>query len=465
MSGTAPAEKTAEPARADTPPPAPLSLSGLMRRLVPRGLLGRTLLIVLIPLLVLQAVALQIFYGSHLDVISRRLAAGLAGDVGMVVELLTRFPTPEDRAWIFREAAWRLDLSFAFQAGERLAPQGPRPAALPLLPLEQDLTDALEQRVRLPFDTDWATDPRRIFIRVQLPDGVLHVEANRKRLFTGTLYLFVIWLVGSSILLFAIAALFLKNQVRAIRRLANAAEAFGRGRDIGPIKPEGASEVRQAAAAFNRMQANIRRFVQQRTEMLAGISHDLRTPLTRLRLGLAMLPPEAAADAAEMTRDVEEMERMIAAYLAFARGEGQEAARQEDLAALVREVAARTGGEGTIAVHAPASLPLPLRADAFRRCLANLLDNARRHARRIELRVLPQAEDRPGFAEVRVDDDGPGIPPAAREEAFRPFTTSRAGGTGLGLAIARDIARAHGGDILLEDSPLGGLRARVLLPA
>jgi two-component system osmolarity sensor histidine kinase EnvZ len=206
-----------------------------LRALAPRGLLGRTLLIVLIPLVILQAVALRIFYGSHLDVISRRLASGLAGDVGMVVELLNRFPAADDRAWIFREAAWRLDLGFAFEPGGRLAQQDPRPASLPLLPLEEDLADALAERVRLPVDADWTTDPRRIFIRVQLPDGVLHVEANRKRLFTGTLYLFVIWLVGSSVLLFGLAALFLKNQVKAVRRLASAAEEFGMGRDSGPI--------------------------------------------------------------------------------------------------------------------------------------------------------------------------------------------------------------------------------------
>jgi two-component system osmolarity sensor histidine kinase EnvZ len=213
------------------------------------------------------------------------------------------------------------------------------------------------------------------------------------------------------------------------------------------------------------MRSNIRRFVQQRTDMLAGISHDLRTPLTRLRLGLAMLPQDAAEDAAEMTRDVEEMERMIAAYLAFARGEAQEAAQPEDLAALVRDVAARSGADGAITVDAPSELRLPLRADAFRRCLGNLLDNARRHARRIAVAVRAPGAAHPGFAEVTVDDDGPGIAPEAREEAFRPFASSRAGGTGLGLAIARDIARAHGGDILLEDSPLGGLRARLLLPA
>lgn len=442
-------------------------------RLAPRGLLGRTLLIVLVPLLVTQGVALQLFYGTHLDVISRRLAGGLAGDVGMMAEMITRYPAPGDggadeRGWIFREAAWRLELSMAFERGAELGPPVARPASLPLLPLEEDLEQALRQRLRMPFDMDWGSDPRSVIIRVGLPDGVLHVEAPRKRLFSGTLYLFVIWLVGSSALLFAVAALFLKNQVRSIRRLAAAAEAFGMGRDspaapvvgVGGIKPEGAAEVRQAAAAFNGMQARIRRFVQQRTELLAGISHDLRTPLTRLRLGLAMLPADAREDAEALTADVEEMERMVAGYLAFARGEVTEVPRPADLVALVRDVVERAGGDAAEVV-APATLTVTLRADAMRRCLGNLLDNARRHAAQVAVRV----EAAGARAHVLVDDDGPGIPEGQREEAFRPFASFSAGGTGLGLAIARDIARAHGGDLTLEASPMGGLRARIGLPA
>lgn len=442
-------------------------LERIGRNLVPRGLLGRTLLILLVPLVVLQVIALYLFYGSHLDVISRRLAAGVAGDVAMVVELLARNPKPEDRGWIFREAAWRLDLSLAFESGASLGPSSSRGASLPLLPLEEDLEAAINERVRLPFDADWQSDPRSVIIRVQLPDGVLHVEAPRKRLFSGTLYLFVIWVVGSSLLLFAAAALFMKNQVRAVRRLAEAAEAFGRGREIGPMKPEGATETRQAAVAFNSMQGRIRRFVESRTEMLAGISHDLRTPLTRLRLGLAMLPDAAQEDAQAMTQDVEEMERLIAAYLSFARGEGIEQSQPTDLVELVGEVAAKARRDGArVDLKAEAKeLVLPLRADALKRCLGNLLDNARKHAERIAVAVacVPRGEAG-AWAQVTVDDDGPGIPPDSREEAFKPFASFSAGGTGLGLAIARDIARAHGGDIVLEESPLGGLRARIRLP-
>lgn len=438
----------------------------LLRFIAPRGLLGRALLIILLPLVILQAIALQLFYGNHLDVISRRLAAGVAGDVGMIGELITRDASAENQARIFRDAAWRLELALAFEAGARLEAPQSRRASMPLLPLEDDLATAMRERVALPFDTDWQTDPRSVIIRVQLPGGVLHVEAPRKRLFSGTLYLFMIWLVGSALLLFGVAAVFMKNQVRAIRRLAGAAEAFGMGRDLGAIKPEGATEVRQAAIAFNRMQERIRRFVAQRTDMLAGISHDLRTPLTRMRLALALLPPDAQEDAAALTQDVEEMERMVAAYLAFARGEGQEQPVPTDLVALVEDVAAKARRDGArISVEAPDALTMPLRADGFRRCLGNLLDNARKHARRIAVAVEQVARpEGGGWATVVVDDDGPGIAADQREEAFRPFATLSAGGTGLGLAIARDIARAHGGDILLEDSPLGGLRARVRLP-
>jgi two-component system osmolarity sensor histidine kinase EnvZ len=442
----------------------PLDLG--LRRLVPRGLLGRALLIILVPLVVLQAIALQLFYGSHLDVISRRLAAGVAGDVAMVVGLLERETEAEDRTWIFREAAWRLDLSLAYEAGARLAQTGMRPASMPLLPLEEDLAAAMQERVRLPFDADWQTDPRSVIIRVQMDDGVLHVEVVRKRLFSGTIYLFVIWLVGSSLLLFLVAGIFMRNQVRALRKISAAAEAFGMGRTVGPMKPEGAAEVRQAATAFNRMEDRIRRFVDSRTEMLAGISHDLRTPLTRLRLGLAMLPEVAREDAAAMTEDVEEMDRLIGAYLAFARGEGVEQPEETDLAMLLRDVVLRQSRGGVaIPYEGPDMLAMELRAGAMRRCFGNLLDNARKHAKRVTVTLTQQPRGQNGiWADITIDDDGPGIPEAAREDAFKPFTSFTHGGTGLGLAIARDIARAHGGDVFLEDSPLGGLRARIRIP-
>ncbi|MBC7799525.1 MAG: HAMP domain-containing protein, partial [Gemmatimonadaceae bacterium] len=254
-----------------------------IKRLLPRGLLGRSLLIVLVPLVALQAVAFTFFYGSHLDVVSRRLSGSIAGEVAQTIALLERYPG--EAAWILRTGWLQYEVPMRLVPGGELVPS----THVNLLgPMDDDLQSALQMKVRRPFTMDWTTDSRAVLVRVQLPDGVLEVEAPRKRLYATTIYLFVLWVVGTALLLFGVAFLFLRNQVRAIRRLAEAAEAFGMGRDRGPIKPEGATEVRQAGAAFNRMQERILRFLSQRTEMLAGVSHDLRTPLTRLRLALAV---------------------------------------------------------------------------------------------------------------------------------------------------------------------------------
>ena len=263
-------------------------------------------------------------------------------------------------------------------------------------------------------------------------------------------------------MVFGVAALFLRNQVRGITRLAGAAEAFGMGRDPGPIKPEGAIEVRRAATAFNRMQERLKRFLDQRTTMLAGVSHDLRTPLTRLRLALAMMDETPAGDLAGMTSDIEEMEKLIAIYLSFARGEGSEQAALTDVSLLLDDVCAaarRAGAAVTANIAGP--LTATLRPEAVRRAIANLIDNARKHAKTI---ILSAALSGERSIRITIDDDGPGIPPAQREILFRPFESAAPGGTGLGLAIARDIIGAHGGNILLLDSPLGGLRAVIELP-
>ena len=435
-----------------------------VKRFLPHSLLGRSLLIMLVPLIVVQAVALQIYYGNHLDLVSRRFSAAIAGEIATVASELQRHPDPADRAWELNHAWDALELSMTFTEGAVLpnTPGAGRPS--PELGQQGGLAIALNERLNEPHMIDWGADPDAVMIRVQLADGVLDVLTPRKRLYAGTIYLFVSWLVGSSLLLFGIAALFMRNQVRALRRLAAAAEAFGLGRDPGPIKPEGATEIRQAATAFNRMQERIRRFLTQRTEMLAGVSHDLRTPLTRLRLALALLEsePNLASDVADLEADIGEMDRMIEGYIAFARGEGTEQARPTNLAAVLEDVAGsarRTGSE--VALEPPQDLVLWLRPDSIRRAITNLVDNARRHARHVTMLARPSGTR---AVEILVDDDGPGIPHNLRETMFRPFSSGAGGGTGLGLTIARDIVRAHGGEITLEDSPLGGLRARVVLP-
>lgn len=438
--------------------PGGFSVDKVFRKILPRGLFGRSLLIVVIPMILLQAVALDIFYGSHLHELSRRLAEAVAGDVAFEVDAIDR--EPDTRFLVFLEADKHFDFKSQFWRNQILQ-RLPRPDAPG--PVDQDLAKSLGSHLHRPFNVAWYTAPAYIRVNVQMVDGVLSIEVPRKHLYVGTLYIFLVWLIGTAIILSVISALFLRTQVRGIRRLAVAAESFGMGRDTGPIRPEGAIEVRRAATAFNRMQDRLRRFLIQRTTMLAGVSHDLRTPLTRLRLTLAMLPKIPAADLAEMTSDIEEMEKLIGIYLAFARGEGNEGAAPTDLSILLEELASAARRAGAqISCSLPEALFVTLRPEAMRRAIANLLDNARRHATNIMLSALQPTER---TVRIVIDDDGPGIPAAQRDILFRPFESSAPGGTGLGLAIARDIVGAHGGNIILADSPMGGLRAIIELPA
>lgn len=447
-----------------------LSPAAAVKSVLPRGLLGRSLLILVSPLILLQLVSAYVFYGTHWDLVTRRLATGLAGDIGSVIEMIHTFQGEQNQQTIFAVAAVTMDLQVSLNKGDILEATGVRAGNSVVTPaltnhsLEGNLWGAFAERVGRPVLIDTEALEREIEIKIQLPDGVLDVRAPRKRLYSPTTTIFVLWMVGTSMLLFGIATIFMRNQVRAVRRLAMAADSFGKGRDVANFKPEGAAEVRQAAAAFALMRDRIKRQVSQRTEMLAGVSHDLRTPLTRMKLQLAMASGEGLADLSE---DVADMERMIEGYLAFARGEGMEKAVPADLVALIEDVAAKLRREGgMIDLHCEEELVLPLRPQAVGRCLTNLIGNAVRYGGHVTL----AAHRRGDVVEVTIDDDGPGIPAEMRDEVFRPFLrlegsrNPNTGGVGLGLTIARDVARAHGGDIILEDSPLGGLRARLRLP-
>lgn len=443
----------------------------ILKRLVPRGLLGRSLLILVVPILLLQAVTSYIFYTRHWDTVMRRLADGIAGEVGMIIDLLQH--NPENTAWVVDTAGARMQLALEILPDQVLpnTQQTINDSAL-----EQAMARSLSDRVRRPYSIRTGILEDDLIIQVQLADSVLKVTASRKRLFSSTTYILVLWMVGTALILVGIATVFMSNQVRSIRRLAASADGFGKGRDLPPIKPEGAREVRQAAHAFNIMRDRIRGQLSQRTEMLAGVSHDLRTPLTRMKLQLAMMAD--SPEAPDLAQDVSEMERMIEGYLAFARGEGTEAVREDDLVALIADVCSRFLREGVLLEVAGLDRPplfLPLRHGAMERCISNLIVNATRYGTRVRLTVSDDEENEvegEGKAIVlTVEDDGPGIPPEQREDVFRAFWRAegsrnpRTGGTGLGLTIARDVARAHGGDIFLGDSPeMGGLKATVRIP-
>jgi two-component system, OmpR family, osmolarity sensor histidine kinase EnvZ len=432
-----------------------------IKRVLPGTMFGRSLLIVVVPLVLLQAIATWIFYDRHWAAVSWRLSAGVAGDISLLIEAMQLAGSETNTSRLLEKAAAVTDLDLSVSHGERLPAPPPSSGTL----LEEQLIQAMQGRVNLPSHIDALGDPRGIQIKVQLSDGVLTVAVPRNRLFSSTTYIFVMWMVGSSLVLLAVATVFLRNQVKSLRRLAAAADGFGKGRPVPFFKIEGAVEIRQAAIAFMKMRDRIQRQIRQRTEMLAGVSHDLRTPLTRMKLALELLRDDPAVE--ELKSDVAEMERMVHGYLDFARGEGTEAPVETDISLLFEDIAAAMRREGTpLSVAAPPEYVMPVRPNALRRCIDNLIGNARRHGSHVWLSGVVVADG----IDLLVDDDGPGIQPADRDRAFRAFfrldpsRNPSTGGVGLGLTIARDVARSHGGEITLETSPQGGLRARVHLP-
>jgi len=432
-----------------------------LKRLLPKSLLGRSLLIIVTPLVLVQIVSAIIFFEGHWDKITRRLASGVAGDIAAVIDIVRRDPSMEGRTWVTRLAASTMGFTLEFRDQAVLETVTTSIDGA----MEKALLRALHDQVQKPVRIDAESLDRHVIVDVQLPGGVLEVVTQRKRLFSSTTYVFVLWMVGSSMILFAVATIFMRNQVKPIRRLAVAADDFGKGRDVVAFKPEGAMEVRQAAQAFLAMKERLQRQIGQRTDMLAGVSHDLRTPLTRMKLQIALLEGVEGVD--DLRGDIDEMEYLLGEYLAFARGEGTEKQADTNLNDLLRDAtnqAIRNGG--TVDLHIEEQISLSIRPNAIKRCVTNLIENGLKYGGNVAVQAGRRAE----YIEVIVDDDGPGVPVSKREDVFKPFVRLEAsrnpgtGGVGLGLSIARDVVRGHGGDIVLGTSPMGGLRAMVRLP-
>lgn len=441
----------------------PIHMQRLIKRSLPTSLFGRSLLIIVLPVALMQIAVTWIFFDAHWQTVTGRLSDGLAGEVAWAVESYEDEPNSSTMAKLADRAEKSLSLSIALQPGKEL-PARRRTNTFAVV--DRSLERALSERLDAPFWFDTTRYPAYVDIRVKVDQGVIRILAPRDRAFATQGHIFVLWMAMATILLTAIAILFIRNQTRTIERLASAADAFGRGIDAPAFKPSGAREVRQAAHAFLAMKSRIQRHIDQRTALLASVSHDLRTPLTRLKLELAMAEPSPRN--AEMKRDLAEMEHMIDEYLAFARGEGGEAVEIVSLRSLIDEVsqgALRAGAKVNVTVDP--ELIAKVRPNALKRALSNLVMNAAAHGESIEVSASPRLA---GGVEIIVDDDGPGIPPDRYEDAFKAFNrldesrNQNAKGVGLGLAIARDVARSHGGDVTLGRSPQRGLRAIVRLP-
>lgn len=437
-------------------------LSRWFNGVMPKGLYARALLIIIAPMVILQSVVAFIFMERHWNVVTQRLSASVVQDIAALIDIYRGYPQDADKAQIRRIAQDRLGLAVDFLPLTDMPPPGPKPF---FSLLDQALSDELRKQIGRPYWIDTVGKSALLEIRVQLDNTVMRVFARRSAAYVSNSEIFLLWMVGTSTVLLIVAIIFLRNQIKPILRLADAAESFGKGREVPNFRPRGAREVRRAAAAFIEMKTRVERAMEQRTAMLAGVSHDLRTVLTRFKLELALIRETPEVDA--MKKDVDEMARMLEAYLAFARGDSAETAAPTDMAELLDELrldVERHGHTATVAFHGPPVVTV--RPAAFKRCLSNLVSNAARFA--MSISITGHRDHR--YLTVTIDDDGPGIPLDLREEVFKPFLrlddarNQDEGGTGLGLAIARDIARSHGGDIALGDSSLGGLRAIVRIP-
>jgi two-component system, OmpR family, osmolarity sensor histidine kinase EnvZ len=435
-----------------------------LAEMLPKGLYKRSLLIVIVPMVLLQTAVTFAFMQHHWDLVTRRLSEAVARDVGALTDLYQKLPPGENDALLDNLASER------FRMDATLLPAGPLPPRMPrsfyraLDPLTRTLPNEIKKQIVQPFWIDTVGRSGLMEIRVDLGDRVLRLTTRRALAYEANAHIFVLWMLGAMIVLLTVAIIFLRNQIRPILRLARAAEDFGKGRDLD-FSPHGAREVRQAGHAFIEMKRRVERATEQRTAMLNGVSHDLRTMLTRFKLSLALL--DNSADSEFLQKDVDEMGQMLEGYLAFARGDTGEATAQVNIASMLddlREASKRHGA--SLGVETRGNLDIRIRPMAMKRCVGNLVANAQRHADNVRVSATREAQ----FLSIVVDDDGAGIDPAFREDVFRPFyrldeaRNQDEGGSGLGLAIARDIARSHGGDIILTESPMGGLRAAVRIP-
>lgn len=430
-------------------------------------------MITIVPTVLVQLVATYMFYERHWKSVSRNMSSSLVGEVHYLVKEVSGDIAFTKRDELLNKAHRYLGLNSKFNPGETLSSKRCTSefssketcSRISLPSAYQTLEENLKKAINLSLVVDVVEETEDILIKIKLPDGVLSIIATDKRLTNPTTYIFIMWMSGTALILLLVAILFIKNQVRSITRLARAAEKFGKGEDVERYKPQGAEEVRRAANAFLDMKDRIQRHLTQRMEMLAGISHDLRTPLTRMKLQLAML--EDSKTSKTLEKDVDEMEMMLSEYLDFLRGAGQEEKRKTKLSNILKEITeSYHKPEDEIVLRVGKDGKLDLRPLAFKRCIINIINNGLRYGSR----VVISADFTKDHARIALDDNGPGIPPEKYKDVMKPFVrldqsrNEDTGGAGLGLAIVRDIINSHGGEITLDESALGGLRVLITIP-
>ncbi len=434
-------------------------------RLLPRTLFFRTMLLIFIPLIVVQVVSVVVFFDGSWSRMGRRLSENLVDEMNMIIRL-KEGGMPLNKLQRLADESFQISFRFYDVQQSQGVMQEMRANPVVVAYLKEAMEHVYPEN-RWSILVDESQDNNSdLIVFIEKNNCVYQFVCAKKKIFSSSIFMFVVWMVATSILLFLVSVMFLRIQVRAIADLAQTAENFGKGIDDDGFKPYGSSEVRKAGYAFIKMKERILRQIMERTQMLAGISHDLRTPLTRMKLALAMA--ENSQDQKDFLADIDEMEKMLNGYLAFVRGEGDEATAHIDVCRLVQEIVDRFVSQHVKIKCFAADKPIEITAkeQALRRAITNIIANASRYGKKIEVRIEQDAKN----VRVIVDDNGPGIPKDEREAVFRAFyrlensRNKETGGIGLGLAITKDIITAHGGHIQLEDGILGGLRVIISLP-
>ncbi|MGN0914473.1 MAG: ATP-binding protein, partial [Alphaproteobacteria bacterium] len=440
------------------------TLRYLKLKLLPKTLFFRTMLLIFIPLIVVQVVSIVAFFDGSWGRVGRRLSTNLTSEMAFVMQLVEK--NPADIEYVKSLASKIFDLDVDYYGNDEK-----HTVMNKVNRTNKMVTGFLEASLRREFPNAVSSiylgkGEKNMMVFVDIQDGLFKFTTTSKNIFSTSIFGFVAWMIGTSLLLFVVAALFLRIQVRSIAELAKVAEDFGKGIDNKDFKPYGSVEVRRAGIAFTKMKERIQRQITERTQMLAGVSHDLRTPLTRMKLQTAMLPD--SQDKEDFLQDISEMEKMLDGYLSFVSGEGGEKSSFVDMNEMILSIINKFRNKKALIRYTTNDQVSAIqgREQALKRAVTNVISNAFRYGKTIAVDL----ESNNNKLEITIDDDGPGIPEDKREDVFKAFyriegsRNKETGGVGLGLSIAKDVITSHGGKIELTDSPLGGLRVLISIP-
>ena len=429
----------------------------MIKKIIPSTLIGRSIIIIFVPIIIIVLLTSFVFYQTSWSIISKRLTESVAADINVLVKLINS--DLNDNAINIANQDFKMKINI-INDKQLLASKFSLNSGILSNRLNQSLSNLKKK-----FDYDLSNLEEGVLIYIQIDEDILEINVDKDRLYSESAFVFLLWMIFASIILFFMSYFLMSRQLRPLKRLAIIAETFGRGLDAPDIKTAGAYEIRQTANAFNQMRTRIKRFLKQRTEMLAGVSHDLRTPLTRMKLQISLMKDEKAKS--ELEVDVNEMTSMLDSYVSFVKTESPEPIETIIINELIGDIVKTVEKNGVeLTIKEKNTIQTSGRQIQLKRAFNNIIDNSQRYAKKIEIILYTNEKD----CVIEFNDDGEGIPRDKYEDVFKPFFTldpSRnklKGESGLGLTITRDIIRSHGGDVKLSDSNLGGLQLKVLLP-